>query len=368
MKKIILSLSLLTALGAKAQDLNTHYQYQMNWFNINPAYTGSEDGTQFILNPGTQWVGIEGNPTNSMFGINSRIANNNGIGFKAIIDSRGIFNNFTAEGVYKYQVQLKGKHFLNFGVSAGYYQTYLQQNTLIGDQYTDQSDVTLTQGNYNSSNFLAGFGAMCEWENLELGLSLPHLVVSGRPISDHIFALGKYRQAINKDFDVIPSVVFQYLNKSPYLLDGGLAFEWRKMLWLKGTYRTNGNILAGLGVRINDFQVGYTYSAVTGDFQALSASSHEVFLAFTIKNKRGNKILGGFGQRRANQNLMLYMQEVQTINNSPANTEVKAELNALQTELRGLLQKSQENKITAADKQRMREIEDKIEELKQQVK
>ena len=91
----------------KAQDLNNHYGYQLNWYNINPAFTGETDGVEAMFNYRAQWNGIEGSPINSMFGLHTGIQNNMGIGGKVIMDKRGLLSNLTYEFNYSYKVVLK---------------------------------------------------------------------------------------------------------------------------------------------------------------------------------------------------------------------------------------------------------------------
>jgi len=291
MKKLIHILVFVgLTFSATAQELNSHYLYEMNWFNVNPAFTGETDGIKAILNPGTQWVGIDGNPSNVMFGLHSKMNKNMAIGGKMVMDKRGIFSNFTGELMYKYKATIAKDHYVSFGITAGIYRTYLNVSTILEDKYTDATDPVATAQYYDKTHLLSSFGILYQFKGLELGVSSPHLVVSGKSVSDHLFGMGRYSFDVEElKLKITHSIVYQNLTDSPNQLDVGLKMMWEKTIWGKCTYKTNHTMIAAVGVNIEKVNVGYAYVMNQGAMSRISSGSHEVLMAFTFDKRAKSK-------------------------------------------------------------------------------
>lgn len=294
MKKVLFILAgVLAGYMAEAQNLITHYSYQLNWFNINPGFAAVEPGLTAVINPHTQWVGMDGNPTNSMFGMYGQYGDNMGLGAKVIVDKRGYFSNFSAEGVYAYTAKIDEQSNLNFGISMGLYQTRLNTQDLINDQYTDASDPTVTTLYFDESQFLSSFGVVYQNKELTLGVSAPHLIVTGRPISDHLFFLAGYKFDIPESkLKIAPSIVHQNITRSPSITDLGIAFEWDERAWFKFVQRTNRTSVFAMGFNVNQFKFSYAYSLASRAMFGASSGSHElgIIMNFNSFNFQTNSV------------------------------------------------------------------------------
>ena len=373
MKKLTTLLAILSLFSGTeiiAQNLNTHYLYQMNWFNINPAYTGSANGTKVMINPGTQWVGLDGNPTNSMFGIHTKIRNNMGLGGKFVIDKRGIFSNLTAELAYSYQVKLDDKQQLTFGITAGLYQANLDRVGILEDRYTDNSDPTISSEYYNSNNLVSSFGALYQFNELELGLSAPHLIVAGRPLSDHVFGMAKYNFFFKEDkIKVTPHLVYQNLTRSPNQMDIGVKGTWDELVWAQATYKTNKTIVAAAGVDIKKFNIGYAYIINTAALSVISTGSHELYLGFTFGDKRkfgknGEFLDGNDKNTKQQEKFQSILNDLRVISEKENTPVDKAEINKIQAELIQLIKKAKTEQFTKEDEKRMLDLEKQLKNLK----
>lgn len=375
MKNIIKIAVIFFAVGQlTAQDLNSYYSYLLNWYNINPAYTGQTDGIKTLLNPATQWVGLDGSPTNSMFGIHSSIRENMGLGGKVTIDKRGVFTNFSAEIGYSYKLNLNDDHKLNFGVTAGLFQTYINANTIIDDRYTDETDPVSTTEYFNQSHFISSFGALYQFKGLELGVSSPHLVLSGQRVSDHIFGTARYRFELEaQKIALIPSVVYQNLTNSPNQLDGGLMVEWNKTIWGQYTYRTNNTMVLATGLNFNSVEFGYAYVLNRSALSTISNGSHEVLIAFTFdkkdkSKKRSTSQISVQGNTNVNSRLSVILTDLKSIKtSSSASEETKKELNSIQNELSKLIDKAKTDKLSDADEKHIVDLENRISQIKSEL-
>lgn len=372
MKKIITLITLVSLYSqVGAQNLNTHYLYQMNWFNVNPAYTGATEEVKAIINPGTQWQGIDGKPSNSMFGVHSSMGKNMGLGGKFITDKRGLFTNLSAEMVYSYKIKLAEQHQLNFGLSMGVFQTYLNVDNIIADKYTDATDPAATAIYYNKTHLISGFGVLYTFKNLEVGASSPHMVISGRPLSDHIFGMARYNVEFQNFKTVItPSLVYQNIANSPNQLDFGLKGEWNKLAWGQVTYKSNKTIVAGIGFNINKVNVAYSYGINQSALSVISNGSHEILISFSFDKRERNTTRTLSTEKSREEGLYTsrmssILAELKTISlETNVSEKVKSEIGQIQSELSALITKAKEGKFSSEDEKKIVQLENQISKLK----
>jgi type IX secretion system PorP/SprF family membrane protein len=358
--------------SVNGQELNSHYLYEMNWLNVNPAYTGETDGIEAILNPGTQWIGIDGSPNNFMFGLHSKINDKMGLGGKIVTDKRGVFSNFTGELNYKYKATIAKGHFLNFGITAGIYRISLDINSFFGDNYTDGNDPVVTAQYYNETHFLSSFGILYQFKDLEVGLSSPHLVVSGKPVSDHLFLMARYSYAVEK-LKIIPSIVYQNLLNSPNQLDAGLKLMWNSIFWGKFTFRTNNSFIAAVGVNIDKVQVKYAYTINSAAMRTISSGSQQVMIVYTFdklgKGDKSKRKKRGASSAESSSRLAKTLSDLKSINKQNNITQEKQkEIAEIQAEITKLNNKGENGMNEKEYKKAMKDLEIRISKLKLQLK
>lgn len=364
MKKILSIVLVISFASLMGQDLNSHYLYQLNWFNINPALTGSAKGTQVIINPGTQWVGLDDNPTTAMLGIHGKMDDRNSLGGKVIFDITGIFSTLSAEVLYSYKVKLTEQQNLRFGVSAGVLNTSLDQSALSDGRYTDLSDPNLRSAYYNQTRFMAGFGISYTYENLQIGLSSPHMVVGGNDISDHFFGTAKYDFKLTETkFEVSPMLVYQNLTNSEGLLDIGAKVQWNEAVWIQGAYRTNKNVALGVGVEIKNMSVGYLYNIFNSPLNSFSSGSQQVYLAFTFKPRPKSTKTKKDIEANSYERLNAVLKNLKKVSDAENEEEVK-EIEQIQKELSDLITKMENNTYNKSDEASLIRLEARIRELK----
>tara|TARA_B110000211_G_C14076025_1_gene552103 strand:- start:1017 stop:2132 length:1116 start_codon:yes stop_codon:yes gene_type:complete len=371
MKKILnIAIALLISSNVQGQDLNSYYSYLLNWYNVNPAYTGNTEGVEAMLNSSTQWVGFDGSPNNSMFGIHSGLNDKMGIGGKINIDTRGVFTNFSAEMNYAYKFKLTENSKLNFGVTVGLFQSYINTNSILDDKYTDESDQTITSDYYNSSHFISSFGALYEFKGLEVGVSAPHMAMSKKDISDHVFGMAKYSfDAYKEKLDITPSVVYQNLSNSPNQLDAGLAVKWDETVEVKYIYRSNNTMVFGGGLHFDKVNFGFAYVRNFGALNVVPNGSYEVYVAFRFDKKgseKSSKTTQSKGE--STSKLSSILSELKSItSNSKVSEDVKAEINSIQNDLSALIDKAKTEDLSKTDQQSISDLENRISKLKNEL-
>ncbi len=345
----------------EAQDLNTHYSYQLNWFNVNPAYTGETDGIQTMLNQRAQWTGVDGAPVNSMIGIHTGVKDNMGVGGKVILDRRGLLSNVSAEFNYAYKIQLNETSKVSFGMSFGIFQTYLQDRDLFNDRFTDFNDPAINRSYINNMHLLTSFGAMYKSKNLELGLSAPHMATTSSGLSDHLLFMTRYRIAASDKFSIQPSLVAHSLSQSPEQLDIGVKFEYDSLVWAQFIYKTTGNMAPAVGLNMKQFNFAYSYDITQQPINVLAAGAHEVFITFTFDKRKS--AAGGAAGRRRSKHLKEVLNNLDNMDTNGGDSELQTEVKGLQDELTVFIKKMETEPLSESDLKRMDDIEKRIIEI-----
>ena len=266
----------------KSQDLSNHFSYLNNFYNLNPAFTGSQEDIEAVASYRSPWSGIKGVNNNIMVGVHSPFYTNEGIGVKMISDSRGPFKTFIAEGQYAHQIKSKsGSTSLRFGLSAGVIQRRLDM-TEETNSYVDLSDPTLKDTYYNEMNYRVGFGMLFKMHGLKIGVSAPNLLESNNSISDFLIGTVTYKIKAGGNFAITPMVIYKRLPVSKDQIDGLIRAEIIEKIWFQGGYRTNQSYLAALGFKLKHFGLGYGYELHNGYLEYLSKDMHEIVMTFNI--------------------------------------------------------------------------------------
>ena len=111
--------------------------------------------------------------------------------------------------------------------------------------------------------------------------------------SPNFFATVGYRFNMGDDFNVIPSVMFQYWK--PQLLGTHLniKMQYRDLIWCGAGYRLS-DLISGysamLGVNVsNTFNFSYSYEiATTSRLKNYTGNTHELMIGFLLGNKFGD--------------------------------------------------------------------------------
>lgn len=362
MKKILTILALITCIGAEAQNINNHYLYQLNWYNINPALSAKTEGINLMANSGINVLGVSGSPVNSMFSVRVPYENM-GVGAKVVSNQVGNFKNLSAEFTYGYKLKFSNvNHDLYFGVGGGMYQSNLNTNDAVNNSFTDLSDPSLTYANYNSTKFLASLGAFYKFKDFEFAASLPH-VMGLKDNGGHTFVMARYvyKQYNKSDFAFIPHVVYQNIPISPAIIDLGFKTEWKSLMWLQATYRTNQTTMLGAGVSVNSISVGYMYGMTQGDLALVSKGTHQLVLSIDIDKKGRRKKMNSDAQQPTMIKFEVSGDEAKE------KAKIREEVKAMLIELTELVKKQKDGTITAEEEKKLQELSLRVKELKKKM-
>ncbi len=283
---------MLSCYASFAQQDAQYTQYMYNTININPAYAGSRGVMSILGLHRTQWVGLDGAPTNNTFSINTPIKGSNlGLGISAMSNKIGPTKDNTISADVSYTIRTSETFKLSFGVKGSANLFTLDTDKLNpadpGDDHLQPVDNQFTPN--------VGAGLYFHSDKLYLGFSVPN-ILQEKVYSDNDYAT--YEQRMNYYFiagyvfDISPTLKFKpaFLAKAvqgaPLQMDGSANFLLFDKLMLGAAYRSSGTVSALAGFQITDgLFVGYAYDSETTKLENYNSGSHEIFLRFELFNK-----------------------------------------------------------------------------------
>jgi len=283
---------MLTCYTGFAQQDAQYTQYMYNTININPAYAGSRGVLSILGLHRTQWVGLDGAPTNNTFSINTPIKGSNlGMGISAVSNKIGPTSDNTISGDVSYTIKTSESFKLSFGLKASANLFSLDTEKLNpadpGDDHLQTVDNQFTPN--------LGAGLYFHSAKLYLGLSVPDILTE-KVYDDNDYDV--YEKRTNYYFiggyvfDLSPTLKFKpaFLTKavqgSPLQVDTSANFLLFDKLMLGAAYRWSGTVSALAGFQITDgLFIGYAYDSETTNLSHYNSGSHEIFLRFELFSK-----------------------------------------------------------------------------------
>jgi type IX secretion system PorP/SprF family membrane protein len=281
-----LLLLLLSNLSFAQQDaLFTNYMYNTNIFN--PAYTGTREVISVYGMHRSQWAGLEGAPSTSVFSFQSPLNSNLSFGINFINDQVGPSdeNNLSIDIAYKFLVS--ETNFISFGVktTANLFNVdYRKLNIEDGTDIEFQNNV--------DNRFSPNFGAGVYWysEKHYLGLSIPNFLETeyydGASTSlakqrMHYYLMGGYVFDVHENIKLKPAFLAKLITGAPVQFDTTLNLLFYEKLTLGSAYRWNASWSGLVGFQISDsLFIGYSYDADNSRLANYNSGSHEIFIRF----------------------------------------------------------------------------------------
>jgi len=360
-KTAILIIILLVTLVSQAQRIPVYNLYNTNRYLINPAKTGSDGALSAMLNSRSQWSGFEGAPRTTTFGVHGKLLEQMGLGLILASDKRGIFETTTAELNYSYTIKITDEQMLSFGVSGGLLQTNVNRSKASGVSM-DYNDPALFDDYLDKASFEGGAGIAYNWQGLELAISSPKLFTLNR----HFIGLGSYAVQLSEAITFMPAISYQIFPESPDQFDAMMLLDYRKTVWIQGTYRSNQNVIAALGINLKQMGIAYAYEINSGALTNFSNGSHEVAVTFNFgenvlnyqKKKKDEELKSLENEQNKNDEMFELKNKV---NQLEQRLELERRIQELEKEIDELKKKDTEAFIEMEDS--VMESTDKIVEI-----
>lgn len=298
MKKIIVSILLLTVASSYSQELNVPIATQYladNPYVVSPTYAGIGDNFRINLNGYKQWVNVEDSPQSQALYADFRVLDQSGVGLTMYNDSNGFTKQAGAKLTFAHHIILDyySKQYLSFGIS------YIYNSFRIDISKFNQSDFDITDNRSTVNNnfevgFLyrnKGFFVSATATNI-LQKNIDFTTTYEPNLLTNYQLYGGYVMDIGNRSELEPSAFYQY-----YQSDGrsvtDINLKYRKFnryedyYWVGASYRfLNDQIGKPLAVGpLVGFQkgiisLGYSYQVTLNDLAAYNAGTHSLTIGF----------------------------------------------------------------------------------------
>lgn len=293
---------------AFAQQVPIYSQYILSEFLINPAVSGIDGMTSINVSGRKQWIGLQNTPETYSASISTRLLKSAfsikkhkykrgskgrvGLGAAFISDKNGAIGRMNFKLIYAYHIFINNNQ-LSFGLEA-YATQFKIDKSLIDFRDPDHPDIESLLG---KSAYIpdAGVGVSYTMRTIHLGFSATNLLQSPIKFGDvnisskefkHIrnyTIYGIYKmQMDNRNWDFEPSVILRGNEKLRFVADITGRFIYRKEYWAGLSFRTNGEFILLLGIKISRIYIGYSFDYGFNQVSRLSYGSHEIMLAIKL--------------------------------------------------------------------------------------
>ena len=274
--------------------------YNVNPFNFSPAYAGLTNKKTLFMDYRSDWSGIEGGPKTYQLSYSDKFKNRVGLGVRFTYDKADIFKQTLFLGTYTYEVKIKDKHTLNFGLSAGLYRNVIDLSKYFNDPgYVE--DVALMYGQQKSIiKFATDISVLYRYKQAEAGILFSNIMFGNvrykksdmiyKPFKNYMFHAA-YMFSLDDKWSIKPAIVFRGGQNIPLQFEISQSLTWNDRLWLTTLFRTKGILGLGLGGEIYDgLMLNYSYDLnnnLTANVSLNTYGSHQLTLGIRLfKNQK----------------------------------------------------------------------------------
>jgi type IX secretion system PorP/SprF family membrane protein len=269
---------------AKAQLTAFHSMYFENEYLANPAMAGLQKGLNIDLGYQQQWTNVPGAPKLQNATVDYNAGNNVGLGINVNADQAGLISTTRVMATYAYHLPLNGNNSkLNFGLSFGINDTYIDYNKIVGDAGDVEATNFNNQGVYvdgdlgisYTSSTLTVQGAVPnlrsvffpkDGEDLDVDRSTFFTAVSYKFIPDNE----------SNSITIEPKVAFRGIKGFDNILDAGANLDMTSYDFNVSTiYHTNQTITFGVGLNLPETDLLFAYTYNTGPLNSYANNTFE---------------------------------------------------------------------------------------------
>jgi type IX secretion system PorP/SprF family membrane protein len=271
---------------AKAQLTGFQSAYFANEYLNNPAMAGMEKGLNLNLGYQTQWTTIPGGPKLQNVTADYNSGNRVGLGLSINSDQAGLISRTRAMATYAYHLPLSENNKLNFGLSLGINDTYIDYSKIVGDQ----NDVEAAAFNARTAYIDGDFGMSYTAKALTLQAAVPNLKTIFFPDENQnldvdrstFFTAASYKLAYNT-LTIEPMVAFRGVKGFDNIFDGGFNLDFTNYNFsVSGLYHSNQTISTGIGLDLKTTELLFAYTNNTGPLRTYANNTFEFGLKLKL--------------------------------------------------------------------------------------
>lgn len=293
MKKLILiTATIISTLGAMAQQDPMFSQYWVNPQVLNPAQAGADGRTLLNATGRLQWVNVKGAPKTSSLAIGGMAGERVGLGLSYVYDQIGISRTNTLNADFNYHLKIKKDWRLITGLRVI---GLINQMNFSEISTTTPGDPLFMENLSSGIKPNAGFGFLVTNKKFYIGYSQPRVVnydfgaksvMGNTRIISHRFAYMGYNFSINDEFKLRPSVLMKEVTNAPVQFDFNAVLEMKSKVVTGLSYRSGDGVGAMLGVvNAGKFDIYYCYDYPLSAISILSKQTHQITVSMNLTGK-----------------------------------------------------------------------------------
>jgi type IX secretion system PorP/SprF family membrane protein len=305
MKKLILILLASVPIAVFGQQFPFLEGYNVNPFNLSPAYAGLHNAKTVFMDYRSDWTGMAGGPRTYQLSYNDKIKRV-GFGARFIYDKTDIFKQTLILGTYTYEVNIATDHFINFSLSVGFFRNSIDLTKYYNDPTYVQDRALMYSQEQSKIKFATDISALYRYKTVaEAGILFSNVMfgtikyansdMTYKPLKNYLLH-ASYLFVMNNNWDLKPTIILRGGQHVPMLFEMAPTVVWNKRFWGNVLFRTGGIFGAGLGGEVySGLMLNYSYNFSTN--VALNTfGSHQVTLGVRIFNPSKNKYIQGSSQ------------------------------------------------------------------------
>ena len=278
-----------------AQELPVYQQYLLNPNLINPAITGYENCTSFLLTDRHQWLGISGAPSTQTIGIQKRILPESdkihGIGLNLYYDKNGAYRKGGGDLLYAYHFDISRHKDLVIGLGL---LLSVYQNSMDETEFADANDPLIGGGISRSINPDAGAGIFLHGNKFYTGLSALRLISNSDNLQEterHFYLYtGFFIQNRESPFKFEPSLLLKFTESLKSQIDINIKTILYDKYWYTLSLRNNlspqafkgVSLLSVFGVTVSNLSFAYVFDLGLTSIKLTGYGSHEFMITYKI--------------------------------------------------------------------------------------
>ena len=288
---------ILLAQSGFAQQFPLYSQYYQNRYIINPGVAGSvSEHSPLRLSIHKQWLGVNESPATQYVSYHQQLETENvGLGGMIFHDKFGPIEILGANFTYAYHLELNRDLKLGLGLTAQlmHYRLSLEQEDFYGFEpilLSERLQVVIPD---------AHFGAYLYHDKYWAGFSIQQLFQSKMKLTGtwsedsnqlvrHYFLTAGYRLTFpyNRNFALIPSVLFKATEVTPIQTDFNIRLEFYGDFWFGASLRPNDSFVAMLGLTFDKYYFAISHDFTFSDISAVTSGSEELSFGWNIEDAR----------------------------------------------------------------------------------
>lgn len=289
---LLFFLSFLTTTNEALAQANTfHAQYFQNQYIANPAMAGLEKGLNLNLGLQQQFNSVPGSPKMQSFTADYQSAANVGIGLNVNSDQFGLISRTKVMATYAYHLPVGETDRLNFGLSLGANNVYIDYNKIIGDP----GDVSVDKFNRRTIYVDGDLGLAYTSSQLTLQSAIPNLRSiffkddeELEALRNTFFTAVSYKFSVdeNNAISLEPKAVYRGVKGVKNIVDAGANLAMPDYNFsISGMYHSNKSATVGVGIILNPLFVVLAYTNNTSSLNSYGNNTFEIGLKLNLLNK-----------------------------------------------------------------------------------